>query len=114
MQPLAFRWALAFGLFGLVSASAWASGPPTPAKIDAGIVFRFDVQFGPQAMVPRAPWYTYFPADPNVAAAMQPQSTPFPPWPGALPAAPPMPRASAPGSNIQPAGFQAPSYWYGQ
>lgn len=107
-------------------------------QVDTVFKFRVDVHVGPQVKRPTAPWYAYFPADPNMNPS--PQSTPFPPFPMQFPpsgpssdslkktsaayAAPagPMqtsywPTSYAYGSNLQPVGYypsQAPSYWYRQ
>ena len=56
------------GLAGL----AWTLLPETsqawdrsyPLKIDAGLHFHFNIYTMPNA-APRAPWYTYFPYDPD-------------------------------------------------
>lgn len=105
---------------------------PIPTKIDAGINFRFNVQMGPQAYIPRAPWYTYFPADPQLLARA-PGTTPYPTWPQAFPPAQPQVPPVVPGP-VAPTGYQAvgwatpaqpgtpvgyqpaqvPSYWYGR
>jgi hypothetical protein len=115
--------AVSLGLYA--AAAAHAAGHPIPTKIDCGLEFRCNVQMGPQAYIPRAPWYTYFPADPNLLARA-PGTTPYPTWPTNPPGTPaptPAPSAPAPAqqlgwSGVQPAGYvmvgQAPSYWYGR
>jgi len=133
------RWWL--GMLGLVWLGATSVGHAWErpnVKIDAVFDFRFDVQVGPPVQRPTAPWYAYFPNDPNINPS--PQATPFPPWPMQFP--PPGPPADAYkktnvpsnvpagpmqtsywpvsysyGSNLQPVGYapmQAPSYWYRQ
>jgi len=136
------RWYSALGAAGLSSlllAGAAQAAKPIPTKIDAGFEFRFNVQMGPQAFIPRAPWYTYFPVDPNLIAN-RPGTSPYPPWPttfppapGTVPAQPQFKNAAPPvvppapqtrgwgwpvsDGGVQAAGYvpaQAPSYWYGR
>ena len=132
------------GLLGLVwlgtagEGRAWWDYPPV--KIDTVFQFHFNVKVGPEIQRPTAPWYAYFPADPNMLAS--PQITPYPTWPmqfpppgppadprgdvlrktsaqtyapnGAMPAAY-WPNYHAYGSNVRPVSYapmQAPSYWY--
>jgi hypothetical protein len=88
-----------------------------------------DIRVGAGAMGWRQqlqPWWTYFPYEPNLM--VQPQTTPYPPWPtnhpGAAGAAqygrPVAPHAYYPAppvygmpTTIYPAGG-VPSYWYGR
>ena len=127
---------LGFAWLGILShGQAWEH---PNVKVDTVFKFRVDINVGPQIKRPTAPWYAYFPADPNINPNMQ--STPFPPWPGQFPPSMPpadaMKKASAQsypqsgpmqtsywptgyayGSNLQPVGYapnQAPSYWYRQ
>jgi hypothetical protein len=123
---ISLRYGLSLGCLAGVFASAQA-GPPVPTKVDCGIEFRCNVLMGPQAYIPRAPWYTYFPADPNLLARA-PGTTPYPTWPNAFPPpaapAPTAPAAPAPGpmtyqypswNQVQTVGYsQVPSYWYGR
>lgn len=128
----------------LLSASPARATYPIPVKFDTKFQFSAALKVGPHAFAPRAPWYTYFPVDPNLTNP-RPQTTAFPPWPTqpAVPFAPipspPAPPAPAPadrvtqyaptwgwppaaygygyGVPIQPVTYsapQAPSYWYGQ
>lgn len=106
-----------------------------PIKVDAAIIFRFNVKVGHKYQHrPLAPWYTYFPQDPNLTGPAQPSPYPhwpqqFPPNPNPVPAPgsmgylPPVPGLQqppgnlppVPGSPYQPVGwFQGPSYWYGR
>jgi hypothetical protein len=124
------------GVLCLTSAGQAQIWQRPPIKVNTVFDFRVDVSVGPQIQRPTAPWYAYFPADPNMQPS--PQATPFPPWPMQFP--PPAPpadalqkqnaqtqRATGPmqtsyGSAystypVQPVGFvptQAPSYWYQQ
>jgi hypothetical protein len=137
-MPRRFRYMFGFGILALVPA-VHGAGKALPTKIDFGIDFRCNVQCGPQAFVPRAPWYTYFPVDPNLIARA-PGTTAYPPWPATFPpASQPQPAAPLPaprgpvaplsyqspawswpaptstGNHVQAAGYvpaQAPSYWY--
>ena len=76
------RGALAVLALGIVSTLAHAN-QPIPVLFDARFHWNIDLKVGPDAFLPRAPWYTYFPADPNMA---QPgPMTPFPNWPAQFP-----------------------------
>jgi hypothetical protein len=142
-RPIALRFGL--GAVGALLLTTIAdAGPPLPCKVDWGINWHCHVQYGPQAYIPRAPWYTYFPADANLLA-QKPGTTPYPTWPSTFPPAPggapepkqPPPPAPKTGPNVplgyyypswgltpssytaplQPVGYmpaQVPSYWYGR
>jgi hypothetical protein len=130
------RFRLCFGLFGLLSFAATAQAQ-APAFWNVKINFSVEVKNPPPAVRPGAPWYMYFPVDPHLMKS--PQVTPYPPFPGQFPPAPPsfdgqtnapkqayappgpmVTQFGAPAMNraptLQPVGFlpsQAPSYWYG-
>lgn len=121
----------------LAPAPASAQQPgqkPAPFKIDAGVNFRFNIHTVPN-VVPRAPWYAYFPYDPNLMAP--PPGSPYPGWPNPFPpretppagAATPSPADNGPllprnspiaaatgGYSVQPIHytFHTPAYWYGR
>ena len=92
-----------------------------PVKIDAGLYWKFDVKLGCGSYCPKAPWYAYFPYDPNMQRPGP--VNPYPVWPQPFPpAVQPMPPAtpqlstSSYSSGIQPASYYpggVPSYWYG-
>src|SRR4051812_28399072 len=73
-------------LGALLTAAAAAATPVNagsdemPVKVD--FIFRFNIRVGPSVMVPPdlAPWYMWFPYDPNMITAPA-QSTPYPHWP---------------------------------
>jgi hypothetical protein len=138
---LSLAWLALLGLaWALAPTSAQAWGEKThPVKIDAGIDFRFNVYTVPN-VVPRAPWYTYFPYDPHLMAP--PPGSHYPTWPNPFPprdaSTPPSPPSQGgvpPSPNdytpltprrpsiaatthaLQPvsySAFQTPSYWYGR
>jgi hypothetical protein len=89
-------WPGLLGVAWLAAApAADAFGPPPPFRIDANINYRVNVKVGPQAYVPRAPWYTYFPVDPQMLARQT--GTAYPPWPGqSLPGNPGIPTQGFP------------------
>jgi hypothetical protein len=110
--------------FGFVSLALMTLTPPLsasgPVKIDAGIHWRFDVKLGSGPHIPKAPWYSYFPYDPNLQQPGPPN--PYPVWPQPFPAAssptpsggPDLP--AAPGATgTHSVGYRGvPSYWYGR
>jgi hypothetical protein len=120
---------------GLLFVSRARAGDPVPCKVDFGVAVRCNIQCGPQAAIPRAPWYTYFPVEPNVIAKA-PGTTSYPPWPATFPPTAPAPTAPAPtapgqapvpmtyhrpgagyASPVQAVSYapsQVPSYWYGR
>lgn len=85
-----------------------------PVKVD--FIFRFNVRVGSTVMVPPdlAPWYQWFPYDPNMVS--QPaQSTPYPNWSSAPAASGATTQHGAMRSQpIQRVSYptQVPSYWY--
>ena len=95
-------WLPLVGLGCLLTANAAPAAGPF--KIDSNIEWHFDVKFGPQAEVPRAPWYTYFPVDPNLAVLAR--GTPFPGWPNPFPPAVNVPSAAP--STPAPPPFPPP------
>lgn len=136
---IARRWWVALvGLAWVGVAGDGQTWDVPQVKVDSAFEFRFDVKVGPPIQRPTAPWYAYFPADPNMNPS--PQATPYPPWPTQFP--PPGPSSDALkkfsvqprvmsgpmqtsywptqytyGSNVQPVGYvpmQTPSYWYRQ
>lgn len=98
---------------------AHAGSDEMPVKVD--FIFKFNIRVGPSVMVPPdlAPWYQWFPYDPNLMANPA-QSTPYPHWPNPYPpadAASQKQGAMTAPQAFQRVGFppsQVPSYWYGQ
>lgn len=130
MRRLPFL-ALAVLLFS--NAAAYANHPP----VTVDFTFRFDVEIGNQQHYKSlAPWYTYFPYDPNIHG----RAPHFPTWPPTSPtgAPAPGPTGRVPGPMLPPPGapasrvtwqpqqpmvtpvsyspvyYGAPSYWYGR
>jgi hypothetical protein len=104
------------GLFAvawlLTPATVHAWGTPIPMKVDSIFIYRFDVKVGPSAFArPAAPWYTYFPSDPNLQA--QPARNQYPNWPTNFPAAQ-APSAGGPVTYQMPAQEPAAGYYYPQ
>lgn len=132
---LSFTWLACASLaWAFARQSAHAGDGSYPIKIDAGFKFHFNITSAQDAK-PQAPWYTYFPYDPNLMAP--PPSAPHRTWPGPQPSkatkpsgmSVPMPNYYTPPFTrpapiaadampfLQPVGystFQTPSYWYGR
>jgi hypothetical protein len=93
-------WPALFALAWLLqpaTAQAWGPNPPIPINTNGVFVWRLDVKIGPSAFArPAGPWYSYFPADPNLM--VQPRASAFPNWPSQFPPAPaPAPVRPTPG-----------------
>jgi hypothetical protein len=69
---------------GLLHGAAARAGELPRVRVDAGIKIRFNVRVMP-AYGCAAPWYSYFPYDPNLASPQQ--SNPYPNWPSPFPPA---------------------------
>lgn len=138
-KPIGFLWLA--GLFLSTPLLVRANHPTKlpPIKIDAAVIFRFNIKVGHKYQHrPLAPWYTYFPQDPNLKAPAQP--SPYPHWPQQFPPAAPAPTKDSMGYlppslpvpqpySAQPYGqpaaqttplyrpvgwYTGPSYWYGR
>lgn len=69
----------ALAAVGVFPVHAW--GAP-PIKVNASFNFKFNVKVGPTNQN-KAPWYSYFPYDPNLQAPST--GNPYPNWPSSLP-----------------------------
>ena len=116
------RFAFSVLAFGIL-ASVASANQPIPVLFDARFNWNIDLKVGQDAFLPRAPWYTYFPADPNMSQAGP--MTPFPNWPAQFPIYSPATGAQSGGAGpivhwntptwvpyarpvVQPVGYYAP------
>lgn len=101
--------------------AATQAGEDQPVRVD--FIFRFNVRFGPTAVMPpdAPPWYMWWPADANeTMRSYNFQSSPYPGWEAAQSSV----YSGAGGGPIgyQPStspyrtvgfGSSVPNYWYG-
>jgi hypothetical protein len=109
MKKLLWICALALSLLAVPSrAQAWWYCPST--KVDIGVKCWFNVT--KVDLCDTAPWYTYFPCDPNLHAAGQPY---YPFWPQ-TPRGPAQAAQGNVGMPNVPTSYTAgaPPYWYGR